>query len=479
MNSTNDRKSAPKVAIIGAGIAGSTAAIHLAEQGVNVHLIEKSPGLVSGPPICHLHAGGNLYREISLEQCLELLTQSINSVRLYPHTLNRRPTLIVVPKSDGGDPNALLPRLHQIQSVYQKLVEQDSANKVLGEPSDYYKLYYREDLEALKHTVQPEQPQGFDEWLIPFADQADLDGMTYPVVAVQEHGWSVFRIAATASLVLEQLDNCQLSVASKVVDMAEHGQGWDVTVESGEGTQTQYYDYVINACGFKTGSIDDLVAKKRSRLVEFKAAYVTHWSHNQYKWPEVIFHGPRGSKDGMAQLTPYANNVFQLHGMTKDITLFEDGLVTSNSESSQPNLPLSLENKIEHGWPEHVQISRSVRAIEHMSRFVPDYASAKEYGTPLFGAQQIPGDDDTLRAADVSFDGDNYARLEIVKGSSAIEAAMKIAAQWGLVKNGATSIEEAHPVTMGLTEQLVVERAKVLASQRSYPVELAEVYGEY
>ena len=226
MNSTNDRKSAPKVAIIGAGIAGSTAAMHLAEQGVNVHLIEKSPSLVSGPPICHLHAGGNLYREISLEQCLELLTQSINSVRLYPHTLNRRPTLIVVPKSDGGDPNALLPRLTQIQSVYQKLVEQDIANKVLGEPEDYYQLYYRDDLEALKGQPQPKDPQCFDEWLIPFAEQADLDGMTYPIVAVQEHGWSVFRIAATASLVLEQLDNCQLSVASKVVDVTESEQGW-------------------------------------------------------------------------------------------------------------------------------------------------------------------------------------------------------------------------------------------------------------
>lgn len=171
--------------------------------------------------------------------------------------------------------------------------------------------------------------------------------------------------------------------------------------------------------------------------------------------------------------------MFQLHGMTKDITLFEDGLVTSNGESSQPMLPVRLENKIELGWPEQVQVSRSMRAIEHMSRFVPDYASATEFGTPLFGAQQIPGDDDTLRAADVSFDGDNYARLEIVKGSSAIEAAMKIAQQWGLAKNATDSIEKAHPVTMALTEQMVVERAKALASQRNYPVELAEIYGEY
>lgn len=47
----------PRIAIIGGGIAGATAAVHLGELGLNVVLMEKSAGLVSGPPICHLHAG--------------------------------------------------------------------------------------------------------------------------------------------------------------------------------------------------------------------------------------------------------------------------------------------------------------------------------------------------------------------------------------------------------------------------------------
>ncbi|MDF4849966.1 FAD-dependent oxidoreductase, partial [Vibrio parahaemolyticus] len=72
------------IAVVGGGVAGATAAIHFAELGFKVSVIEKGVSLVNGPPICHLHAGGNLYREISEQQCLDLLAQSIDTVRLYP-----------------------------------------------------------------------------------------------------------------------------------------------------------------------------------------------------------------------------------------------------------------------------------------------------------------------------------------------------------------------------------------------------------
>ncbi|EGU33923.1 hypothetical protein VII00023_17359 [Vibrio ichthyoenteri ATCC 700023] len=493
MTLTIDQNKPTTVAVIGGGIAGATTALHLAEQGINVDLIDKNPSLVSGPPICHLHAGGNLYREISLKQCIELLRQSIDSVRLYPHTLNKRPTLIVVPHSDGGDPCALLPRLEQIRSAYQSLVQQDGANQVLGEPNDYFRLYYRDDLELLKQRVQPEQPNEHDDWLIPFAQQVDLDNIKYPVVSVNEFGWSVFRIAASAMLALERLPNCQVKLSTQLTDMTLSGAQWRLTTTNSNGQQQErtLYDYVINACGFETGIVDDLVNAPRKRMVEFKAAYVTKWSTNQQWWPEVIFHGPRGTPDGMAQLTPYHSSIFQLHGMTKDITLFDDGLVGSDGHSSQPQLPQRLAKKISNGWCESVRIDRSNKAIEHMSRFVPNYANAEEFGLPLYGAQQIPGDDETLRAADVSFAGHHYARIEVVKGSSALEAANKIVEQWQLVgchqdvvdnKAGSDSasgmtIEARHPVSCSLTEEQVVFKAEQLARARGYPVELAQVYG--
>ncbi|RJX75527.1 FAD-binding oxidoreductase [Vibrio sinensis] len=468
----------PTVAVIGGGISGATAALHLAELGLNITLIEKNKGLVSGPPICHLHAGGNLYREISVSQCIELLKQSIDSVRLFPHTINQRPTIIAVPHTDGGDPNHLLERLDQIKSCYAQLVERDPRNKVIGEPEDYYRLIFREELDELATRAQPSNPQTIDDWLIPFAKHTDLDGLKYPVVAVQEYGWSVFRIAATTSLALEALPNCTLLTESKLLSMTEKGDKWELTYSDREmNTHSFVVDYVINACGYETGNVDDMAKLPRRRMVEFKAAYVTQWQQSDEKWPEVIFHGPRGSVDGMAQLTPYVDGTFQLHGMTKDITLFDDGLVSSCQESSQPKLPQRLINKINNGWREHERLTRSERAIRHMSRFIPDYATATEYGVPLFGAQQIPGDDETLRAADVTFSGHHYARIEVVKGSSAYEAVRKVVSHWGLFDYKNHTIEELHPKSQSMSAQQVECKACQLATERGYPVSLAKYYG--
>lgn len=470
---------APKIAIIGGGIAGSTTALHMAELGLNVTLIEKGPGLVSGPPICHLHAGGNLYREITTEQCLDLLQQSIDTVRLYPHTVNRRPTIIVVPYSDGGSPEELYERLITIQRAYLDLVERDAQNHVLGAPGDYYKFYGREELEYLAQQEQPGEPTTPDDWMIPFAKHADLESIKFPVVSVQEHGWSVFRIAASVSLAIEEMDNCTVMTKTEVTGVQELKNSWKVECKTGDGSSHVIeVDYLINACGYETGSIDDLANKPRERLVEFKAAYVTQWQECQEQWPEVIFHGPRGTPKGMAQLTPYPSGVFQLHGMTKEITLFEDGLVASDDRSSQPRLPTRLKKKINIGWDESIIAQRSEKAIKHMSNFIPSYHSAQTFGRPLYGAQQIPGSDETLRAADVTFEGEHYARVEVVKGSSALEAAKKLVEQWDLYDYRDASIEQLHPVSMALTLKQIETKAKQLASVRDYPEQLAEYYGE-
>ena len=464
------------IAIVGGGVAGSTAAIHFAELGFKVSVIEKGVSLVNGPPICHLHAGGNLYREISEQQCLDLLTQSIDTIRLYPHSLNIRPTIIAVPHSDGGDPAVLLPRLDIIKQAYQTLVSKDERNQVLGRPEEYYKLYSKEALLELAKQIQPKQPQSIDEWCIPFAQHADLDTLKYPVVAVQEYGWSVFRLAAVANMTLERLPNVDVFAQAELKQTHWNGSDWELAYLQSDEQKTLRCDYLVNACGFETGAVDDAIGVKRDRLVEFKAAYVTRWNECSQQWPEVIFHGPRGTDKGMAQLTPYGDGYFQLHGMTKGITLFDDGLVESSTASAQPELPTRLLSKIRNGWRQEILDERTDNAIKHMAQFIPEFHEAVKGGKALFGAQQIPGTDPVLRAADVTFEDKNYARIEVVKASSTLLAAQKMAHCWfGIEPND--NIEQQHPETVSWSEDEVERFAVKLTQERGYPKALAERYG--
>ncbi|ALO33470.1 oxidoreductase [Colwellia sp. MT41] len=473
-----------KIAIIGGGVAGSTIALRFAELGLDTTLIEKGPSLVNGPPICHLHAGGNLYREICDQQCLTLLQQSIDTVKVYPHSVNIRPTLIALPKTDHGQPEDLLPRLEKLRARYAELVAQDESNKVLGEPEHYFRFYSRAELDALLDIPLPSVAKNDSDWLVAFAQHVELDSLKFPVLLVQEYGLSAFRFAAITNLAIARLPSCHLHTNSQVIAITkqENSLGWQVSTQHQQSQviSHQYYDYVINACGFKSGEIDDMVSAKRQRMVEFKAAYVAHWSKCQGLWPEVVFYGERGTPQGMAQLTPYPDGYFQLHGMTQDITLFDQGLVASCQQSAQPKLAPRFIEKIDKQWPEQLISNRTLGSIAHIAQFIPAFSTAVVAAKPLFGAQQIPGEDADLRTADVSFYGQHYARAEIVKASSALAAAdaiLKNLVECGLVAElelGKYLTEHYFPISLQCSAAEVTEHAIALAKQRDYPIALAK-----
>ncbi|MEE1674159.1 FAD-dependent oxidoreductase [Agarivorans aestuarii] len=476
---TASQSVSPQVAVVGGGIAGSAAALKLSELGVKVSLFEAGPSLVNGPPACHLHAGGNLYREISDEQCLKLLEQSIHTLRVFPHAVNQRPTVISVPLNDPGEPEALLPRLRKVQAHYAKLIEQDSANQKLGPANDYYRLYSREQLEQLAKQEIVSQPQSPDEWMIPVAKHLDLSAFKFPFVQVQEYGLSLLRIAASVKLASERLANCQVFTHSRVTHielLPGTTPRWRVDYSHQKGSHSVEVDYLINACGYRSGSIDDMAKLSRSRMVEFKAAYLANWPSQQGRWPELIVHGERGTPNGMAQLTPYPDGLFQLHGMTDTVTLFKGGLVSSSQNSAQPELNPSLSRKLTQGWQSEEVEQRTAEAVKHMSRYLPSFSNAEVAGRPLFGAQQIPGSDPSLRAASVSFDKAHYARTEIVKFSSALSAAEQIIEnirELGLLSPAVCGDLNTLQSTQGLAYQQVLNLAEQLAEQRNYPLSLA------
>ena len=473
-----------KIAIIGGGVAGSTIALRFAELGLDATLIEKGPSLVNGPPICHLHAGGNLYREICDQQCLTLLQQSIDTVKVYPQSVNIRPTLIALPKTDHGQPTDLLPRLEKLRARYSELVAQDSRNKVLGEPENYFRFFSRAELDDLLDLAPPKVAKNDSDWLVTFAQSVDLDRIKFPVLLVQEYGLSAFRFAAIASLAIEALPSCHLKTSQQVIAITpqKNSSGWQVSTQhqKSQHIEHKHFDYVINACGFKSGEIDDMVSAKRKRMVEFKAAYVAHWPQCQGLWPEVVFYGERGTPQGMAQLTPYPDGYFQLHGMTQDITLFDQGLVASCNNSAQPQLAQRFIEKIDKQWPEQLITNRTLGSIGHIAQFIPAFNTAKVAAKPLFGAQQIPGEDADLRAADVSFYGQHYARTEIVKASSALAAADAILqnlVDCKLIKAselGDYLTEHYFPISQQCSSAEVTAKAIALAEQRDYPIALAK-----
>ena len=290
----NKPSTSAKIAVIGGGVAGSTIALRFAELGLDVSLFEKGPSLVNGPPICHLHAGGNLYREISDEQCLTLLEQSIATVRVYPESVSWRPTVIALPKEDKGRPEDLLPRLHKLRERYKALVAQDPANQVLGEPDAYFRGFDRESLEQLAARVLPESARTPEDWLVPVAKALNLDALQYPVYLVQEYGLNVFRFAAIVALAVAQLPNCRVYTGHQVTGISQlpDAQPWRISCRDSSGADKAFaFDYIVNACGFKSGEIDDLLGIPRQRMVEFKAAYVARWPQRAGQWPELIIHG--------------------------------------------------------------------------------------------------------------------------------------------------------------------------------------------
>ncbi len=485
MTKTFGNPSHSKIAVIGGGVAGSTIALRLAELGIDTTLIEKSDSLVSGPPICHLHAGGNLYREISDEQCVTLLRQSIDTMKVYSECVNRRPTVIALPIWDSHLANELLPRLKLLQREYQKLVDQDAVNAMLGHPDNYYRSYDRDTLETLAQQPTPKAPVSADDWMIPVAKHLDFSTIQFPIYLVQEYGLSAFRFSAACQLAMNQLKHCTLKLNHQVISLTKTPTaeaGWDIcVVDAEQTTETFRFDYVVNACGFRSGEIDDMLDLKRERFVEFKSAYIARWANSEDFWPEIIFHGERGTPQGMAQLTPYPNGYFQIHGMTTAITLFDDGLATSDKRSAQPQLAPHHLHKIESNWEPNEIATRTHAAISHVAQFLPRFNSATLAGKPLFGAQQIPGNDPSLRTANISFNSDHYARAEIVKASSALAAAdavLQDLVDKTLVTSEGSELTTNHhyfPVTTSkFSSNDITALATKIAQDRQYPSALAQ-----
>ena len=465
------------VGIIGGGVSGIVTALQLAEMGVDTILLEQKESVVNGPPFCHLHAGGNLYPDISDEQCRTLMKQSIEMARLFPQSIDERPTFISIPKSEIYQIDEVEDRLDMLVDYYKELIEEDPSNAILGAPEDYYRIYSEDDLEALAEQPSIKRPTCPDEWMANAVKLIDYKKLKMPVVLVQEYGWNLFRLGAQAQLALEKSDKCTLKLKTKVENVKDVSNqnldyNWEIHTK-----ETEYkVKYLVNSCGFRTGKFDECLQLNVERLIEFKAAYVSKWQPIPGLIPELIFHGKRGTSHGMAQLTPYYDNYYQIHGMTNDITLFEDGLVKAKGNEAQPDFNEEIERKLKSGWKESEIKIRTERGIDYIAKFVPSFESATVGGPPLYGAQQIPGDDVNLRVGEVSFPSKFYARSEIIKASSALTVANQIIDK--MQEENIIPVSKKsnnNSLLNSVSKEEIDKLASELADQRGYPKALSRL----
>ena len=296
-----------EVAIIGGGIAGSSVALYLSQiKELNITLFEKEQSLVSGPPMCHLHAGGNLYREIDDDQCVTLLKQSIELVRLYPYAIDFRPTVLITPLDDPQKPEDMLQRLQLLRDTYAKMVAEDSANEVLGKSKHYFTLFERKEVEDLAHKEIVQNPQTPQEWMIPVAKHVDLSRVAFPIIMVQEYGLNMFRISVSVTTLLRDTPNVTLNLSTPIHAIERAKEGYNINGKK--------YDYLINAAGFRSGEIDDILGYHRERLVEFKAAYVRQCHAMRGDGRRLFFTDKGAHRVGWRSLHPIQADIFSFMG---------------------------------------------------------------------------------------------------------------------------------------------------------------------
>ena len=130
--------------------------------------------------MCHLHAGGNLYREISDEDCRMLMRQCIDIASCIQRVLMCAPPLITVPKRDNNTATDLLPRLDMLTAYYQSLVDADPSNQVLGKVQDYYRVYDKQQIQQLDSIRAKDIPTTTDEWVVAALKVMDLENCNTP-----------------------------------------------------------------------------------------------------------------------------------------------------------------------------------------------------------------------------------------------------------------------------------------------------------
>jgi hypothetical protein len=359
-----------RIAIIGGGISGITSALKFAKEKNNiVHIFEKRNCILKGPPYCHLHAGGILYPEISLDDAQSLLYDSILFANRFPDCLDYRPTIVAYKSESGYLPSKLLfkCKINKISYQYNKL-------HPFGKVENFYAIYNREDIVHYKQNgILPDSNDICRKFHDSYVEQfckllEDIDSIKYPFVSVCEPGINQEKVEKVLSDELNMSKNIKLFFNKEI-----------------QLNQLDDYDTIINASGKNMFNEIFNVGGNVNEMYEFKSSWIIRTPLVLYNFPEIAIIGERDTNNGMVQLTPLTDGKFQVHCMRSDSTII---------------------STFKDGYPKNVRLTqedidkRTCVAISQISKHFPIFAMSYPY-KPCFGVQRILGNDKSQRTSHV------------------------------------------------------------------------------
>lgn len=300
-----------KVAIIGGGISGIMTAIKLSKNSnINIDLYEERNKILDSLPYCHLHAGGFLYPMISLLECKELLYDSLLFAEYFEKCLFKRPTIICYKSNSKFCTKKLLFKCKLLMFEYNNWITK--TNKyILGKVCDYYCEYNKEDIINCKNGIKLNKNKYHDKYVEEFCKiLKNIDDIKYPFVSVCEYGINQDLVEVQLHSELQYMKNINI-LTNLRANVNNIDNEWIIN--------NKHYNTIINATGYQSAN---LLINKEHEFLETKAAWIIQSKINNHNLlPEIAIIGERNTKDGMIQITPTLNNIYQIHYMSKDSSI--------------------------------------------------------------------------------------------------------------------------------------------------------------
>ena len=188
----------PKVIVMGAGAAGFSATLELAERGYEVILIEQST-LSSGASGRNPGRMGHGFHYVDIETAKMYLRASIQVQRKYPNYLVgkefppshplRRGRYFITKNSDNSS-EQILNTYVKIKEEYIRLITEDPANEVFGAPEHFFRILepseYAEQVNMDRVEIGIETAEHLFDWE-PFAKDIKNKILTHENITLYEN----------------------------------------------------------------------------------------------------------------------------------------------------------------------------------------------------------------------------------------------------------------------------------------------------